>query len=202
MRHTIPQRGRPKKEGGALIDKSIGLDPEVIERLEDRVRETRGKVSFPEFVRKAVDKYLDPEPVMVADVDRQEYKFLGEAPCGPWEEAIDRADYFPINSRIADELQARDGDVIVRAVGESMEGAGIPDHALLLMRPLVNNRPPGRNRTALVQFVNEHGEYKATIKTWAGQDRLVDGSGNDFEVPEGAKIFPVAEAVGIISSLI
>jgi SOS-response transcriptional repressor LexA len=202
MRHTIPQRGRPKKEGEVLTNRSFSFAPSIIDRLDQMA--SGSSITAAEHVRRAVAAYLDPTPVAVPDVlvDQSRHKFLTKAPCGPWMDALEHAGDFVLSRDVAEELGAREGDVVVRCVGDSMEGAGIPDGALLLMRPLANNRPPRRHQIALVQILNTDEQYYGTIKRWISEDRLLDGNGDPFAFPDGTiGVVPVAESVGIISLL-
>jgi SOS-response transcriptional repressor LexA len=126
--------------------------------------------------------------------------YLSRVPCGPLREALDTGSSFTISRDTADELEVREGDFWVRAEGESMEGAGIQDGFLILMRPL-DNRPPRRGEIVLVQFFDEDGDvYQATVKRWNGDNplRLKDGQGDDFEVPEGREYKAVAVARGVV----
>jgi SOS-response transcriptional repressor LexA len=202
MRRTIPQRGRPKKEGEVLTNRSFSFAPSVIERLDHMAGESN--ISAAEHVRRAVAAYLDPKPIAVPDqlIDQSRHKFLTKAPCGPWIEALDHAGEFVLSRDIAEELGAREGDVVVRAAGDSMVGAGIPDGALLLMRPLANNRSPRRRQIALVQIMNGEGDFYGTVKRWISEEKLLDGNDDIFPIPEDTTaIIPVAESVGIISLL-
>jgi SOS-response transcriptional repressor LexA len=129
--------------------------------------------------------------------------YLSRVPCGPLKEAIDTGASFTISSDTASELEVRDGDLWVRAEGESMEGAGIQDGFLILMRPL-DGRPPRRGEIVLVQFFDDEGDvYQATVKSWNGDNplRLKDGQGQDFEVPQGKEYKAVAVARGVVGRI-
>jgi SOS-response transcriptional repressor LexA len=129
--------------------------------------------------------------------------YLSRVPCGPIKEAIETGAAVTISADTADELEVRDGDFWVRAEGESMEGAGIQDGFLILMRPL-DGRPPRRGEITLMQFIDESGDvYQSTVKSWNGDNplRLLDGQGDDFEVPEGKEYRAVAVARGVLGRL-
>lgn len=129
--------------------------------------------------------------------------YLSRVPCGPLKEALDTGSSFTISRDTADELEVRDGDFWVRAEGESMEGAGIQDGFLILMRPL-DGRPPRRGEIVLVQFFDEEGDvYQATVKRWNGDNplRLKDGQGDDYEIPEEREYKAVAVARGVVGRI-
>lgn len=133
-------------------------------------------------------------------------KFLTRAPAGPWEEAISHAGEFLMSEQTADYLEARDGDVIVGVIGESMEGKRLCDGDLLLMRPVAPHRQPVRGEIVLIQMWDESGNHTSTIKEWRGLDgdtpKLVDGNDEPFEVPTDAVGFrAVAVAKGLVARL-
>jgi SOS-response transcriptional repressor LexA len=175
--------------------------------MDDALRAHSDETGYPlaDLIRRAIASYLDPasSPHAAPDApDESRHRFLTSAPCGPWEEALERAGTFTLSRDVAEELGAREGDVVVRAVGQSMSGAGIPDGALLLMRPLANNRPPRTGRVALVQIVSKTDEYLGTIKRWMKEEVLHDGDGKPLSIPAGTKeIKPIAESVGLIALL-
>lgn len=160
-----------------------------------------------EFARVSIERRVKGEsdsfdPANALNMTR--HKFLAKAPAGTWLEALESAGYFTLSEDIAEELEARDGDVIVRVMGESMEGAGIHDHSLLLMRPLTDNRQPRRGEVALVQIGDTNEEYWGTIKHWApgNPPALTDGNGDAYPFPDNVKeVKAVAVARGIISQL-
>jgi SOS-response transcriptional repressor LexA len=162
--------------------------------------------SVAEIVRRAVGAYLTgitmPLEIPENDGEGLDLKYLTEAPAGPWQEAIERAGTFRLNQKIADEFGARPSDVVVRVVGQSMTGAGVPDLALLVMRPLVNDRPPGNKQITLVQLVRDEHVYESTIKRWVSQTELLDGDDKPIKLPaKTERVMPVAVAIGIISAL-
>lgn len=155
-----------------------------------------------EIVREAIDNWFESTPTALEDRESLPLRILTKAPCGPYDEAVEQSGYFDLSPDIADELGARESDVVVRTSGDSMAGAGIPDGALLLMRPLLYGRQPRIGRPALVQIAKNDGSYVGTIKHWMGDGELHDGDGEVMPLPEGVReVHPVAEAVGIISLL-
>lgn len=184
-------------EDVATTAKQIHLDKSKFARRALDVALARVKAGLP-IEGEAAIKSDDPL------LDSFRAPFLTKAPCGPWEEALDHASFFTISQDTADELGARDGDVFVRTVGDSNEGIGIPDGMLLLMRPLLNRAQPRRNEVALVQIVDDSGDYLATIKRWqpGTPPTLIDGGDKEFPTPEGTReIIPVAVALGIIGRI-
>ncbi len=131
--------------------------------------------------------------------------YLSAVPCGPWQGAVDCAESFTISTEAADELEAQDGDVWIRANGQSMEGAGILDGVLVLVRPY-DRKTPRRGDIVLVQ-VEAQGEIVGTLKRFDGFDgdgmpKLLDGQGEAFELPDGAdKPLIIARAIGTLGRL-
>ena len=204
MRKTVP-RGRPRNPEGPMVDRSISFPPRMLDALAEMVGEDAAGTKVPALVRQAVAAFLDPatQPVLIEEPGggSVRLKFLTAAPAGPWTEALDHAGEFILSRHVADELSVREGDVVVRALGHSMEGAGIPDRALLVMRPLANNRPPRRGTVALVQIVTGE-EYQATIKKWISPTELRDGNDAVFALPAKTReIVAIAEAVGVVALL-
>ena len=124
--------------------------------------------------------------------------------CGGLRAAIEHAGDFVLSVDVANELEARATDVIVRAVGEAMEEAGIPDGAMVLMRPLSAGKLPLPNEITLVEIVNQDGNCRGVIRCWHPGEppRLTDGKGNVLTLPEGTvEVRPVAVARGVIAQL-
>ncbi len=135
------------------------------------------------------------------------FPLIGSAICGPWDDVVSStSDVHILSEQTATELEARDGDVFVRAREESMEGAGILDGSLVLMRTLP--RAPRRGEIWLLQIFDEEGGCKSTIKRvdkWSetpSDVRLLDGSDEEYSTGElTAPIVPVAIARGVIGAL-
>lgn len=186
---------------------NFALDPDLIESLREFAQQA--KESMSSIVGRGIEREISG--VTIPDdplLDSFRAPFLTKAPCGPWEEALDHASHFTISQDTADELGARDGDVFVRTMGDSMEMAGIADGALLLMRPIPNQGTPRRHEITLVQIVDEDGDYLATIKHWQPSGapgkppKLLDGNDEEFPIPEGTQqVIPVAVALGIIGRI-
>jgi len=158
------------------------------------------------FIREVVMDRVDGPDAAALDTALQQsrLKFLTKAPAGPWNAALDMAGEFVLSKQVADELEVRNGDVVVRVEGQSMEGRGIPDGCLLLMRPLPEHGEPRRGEITLVQAIDADENYFGAIKAWIPGDppTLQDGDGNPCELPlEGAKPHAVAVARGIIGKI-
>lgn len=181
------------------------LRPTLADEFRDYAARTDQDLT--ELIERGIEMVIQGETVAISDdplLDSFRAPLLTEAPCGPWEEALDHAGHFTISQDAADELEARDGDVFVRAMGDSMEGAGIFDGALLLTRPLINQGEPRRGEIALVQIIDENGDYLATIKRWqpGTPPTLIDGNDEPFVMPERVRqILPVVVVRGIIARI-
>jgi hypothetical protein len=86
---------------------------------------------------------------------------MAHAPCGPWEEAIAEAEVMSLSPDTLALLGWREGDVLVRARGESMAEVGIPDSALVMFRPLHGAKPTW-GEVALVQVFTREGGCVST----------------------------------------
>jgi SOS-response transcriptional repressor LexA len=207
MRNTNPAKlGRPRKEGEPLVGKELKLTPSMWDELAARRAETG--IAVTEIVRRAVARELNPQPVKIATdaamagTDSFRAPYLTKAPCGPFREALDHASFYTLSKDVADTLEARDGDVIVQADGESMVGAGINDSDLLLMRPVPENRNPSRGEVALVQIFRADGLCEGTIKKWMGgtPPRLHDGDDEELPLPDDVeRLVPVCVLRGVIA---
>ena len=192
------RRGRMDERFTFMLPEKI---KEQLQAVADADEDAGGEIS--KVVRRAIVEFLDPSKRNSHDdpaLQQSRVPFLTKAPCGPWEEALEHSGDFVLSLDVADELGMREGDVVVRTVGDSMEGAGIPDGALLLMRPLQNGRVPRARRIALVQIINADGAYLGTVKRWHAEDKLTDGADKAFPIPKNVKtVEPVAELIGIIT---
>ncbi len=131
-------------------------------------------------------------------------RLLAAPPCGPWKEALETADVYPLPETLARALGYKTGDFLVRAEGQSMEGAGIPDGALILMRPL-RGRKPEAHAVTLVSVETDDGLCLGTVKHWhttpRGNPDLRDGRGMPYYVPENTKkVEAIAVKVGLIAA--
>ncbi|MBW3635022.1 MAG: hypothetical protein KY445_00980 [Armatimonadetes bacterium] len=132
---------------------------------------------------------------------------LDKPPCGPWKEAVDRAERFEMSPELAVFVGYEAGDFFAQADGQSMKEAGIPDRALILMRPLEQNGiklAPTHGEVALVEITTKDGECFSTVKYWyetpEGKPDLRDGAGRPFYPPSGTKkINAVAVKRGLLS---
>lgn len=130
-------------------------------------------------------------------------RLLAKAPCGPWMEALEQAEEFSLSPEMAQLIGLKEGDFLVRAVGESMEEAGIPDGSLILMRPLKGGYPE-RGEVTLVQVETRGGDFVGTIKHWFQTPTravdLRDGRGMPYHLPaDTLHAIPVAVKRGLLS---
>jgi SOS-response transcriptional repressor LexA len=165
--------------------------------------ETRSDV-----IRRALEQYYAPRDQHheAASLDSFSAPYLSRVPCGPWSEAIDSGDNFLISADVADELEAQDGDVWVRADGQSMEGAGIQDGFVALVRPY-DKKTPRRGEIVLIQVTTPEGDRVGTIKRFNGLEpdgkpRLLDGNDEPYSLPEPMQGFDVVgRVVGVLGRI-
>ena len=209
-----------------LNESSAASDPDNAEQDEPVASSTRVKDALREVLlelgpqivqasdlhksprRKAGDKtgalqFLRPVVSDEGDSGLVWLRMLAEPPCGPWKEAIEQAENFYLSREMAALMGVRDGDFLVRADGQSMEAAGIPDNSLLLMRPL-NGKTPDSGAVTLVSVEKASGEWVGTIKHWfitpQGHPDLRDGRGMPYYLPADVrKVEAVAVKVGLIA---
>jgi SOS-response transcriptional repressor LexA len=201
--------GAPKKPDEALSSrrKEILFTEQEWEQLEAALAPGQRAGTL---IRNIVIDYLEGRlsGQHTAATDQQRVKFLSKATCGNWREAIDNGMDYVLSADVADTLEARDKDVMVMTDGDSMEGAGIPDGAMLLMRPLPDNVPPRRNEIALVQIIDADGNCESTIKRWTRGGPtptdviLEDGDGARVDLPpDTVRVQAVAVARGLITKV-
>ncbi|RYZ78995.1 MAG: hypothetical protein EOP04_28585 [Proteobacteria bacterium] len=142
-----------------------------------------------------------------ADADSFRAPYLRGIPCGPWKEAVQTEETYTINSELAEEFEAMDGDVFIRTEGESMEGVGIHEDFVVLIRPY-KNRPVKRHDVVLIQaFTSEEGDAAvATLKKFEKMQgnipALRDGDDEPYALPEGVqRVEIIGRAIGIIGTL-
>lgn len=199
--------GRPPAKNGPLVDRPIGIAKEVNRFLENLANAE--DVSVPELVRRAIDeKYINPQPVVVNDVDSVGAPLLDfRVACGAPTEAGQEASVYVLSERVADEIVFNEGtDFLIRSRGQSMRGRGILDEFVVSMSPLKIGAQPRRGKVALVAFTDEEGNVTGTLKTWDGEEdgrpRLLDGNEEVFPIPEGTvKAQAIAIATGVIGEL-
>lgn len=134
--------------------------------------------------------------------------YLARIPCGPWREAVQTDQTYTIHEVQAEEFEAQEGDVFMRADGSSMDGLGIRDNYVVLVRPF-KTRVPRRGDIVLVQaFTDDEGDaILATLKKFEKYDAsglpvLKDGDDELFPLPEGTlRAEIVARAVGVVGSI-
>lgn len=196
-------RGRPKSKDGPLESRPIGFDSATNDLLEDIAKEQGTTV--PKIVREAVEQWLTPVAPPPSDVNNFRAPYLSSVPCGPWDEAVNSEQSFVISEDVADVLEAQEGDVWCSANGQSMEGAGIQDGFVVLLRPY-GKYAPRRGEIVLAQAFPEGEEPLGTIKRFNGMDgirpKLVDGEDKEYELPQNTtRVEFVARAVGVVGRL-
>ena len=140
---------------------------------------------------------------------------LASAPCGPWKRAVDEGEWVSLPKAIADTLDARAGDVVVPASGDSMREAGILDGYDVVMRPY-DGRSPKRGDIVLIQVwmgsagnadESSDAECVSTMKYWDGLDAkghplLLDGKKQPYPLPETPHRYEaVSRAISVMGRL-
>ena len=197
------------KQADYPVGNQIGfrLPPELAREFRERVGEDKISPIMVELVKSWLHGDLGPRASLVGNEDLVGAPLLDvRVACGPAEEAREEATPFVVSTPVADEFRLDpDLDFWVRARGQSMEGRGIFDEFLVLLRPLQTGRMPRKGEIALIQIVDEEGFYSGTLKTWNGSDevlpRLLDGDGQEWSFPQNTRsAHPVALAKGVIGA--
>lgn len=185
----------------------VYVTPTQLEHLKERA--PGGDVSS--FARERVTSTETPsgsEPEgALAGTDQFRGPLLSPVACGPWREALEQAESFCLSHQTAEFLEVREGDLFLPAQGQSMEGAGIQDGFLIVVRPL-DGKIPRRHDIVLVEVLTEDGEAIYTLKHWGqpagpgSPPQLTDGQGNDFALPlQAQRIQPIGRAVALLGRL-
>ena len=179
--------------------------PSQWEAMEKFVREYDEK-DIASLLRKAVSKFLKNENNAAKEVLPVSAPVITSASCGAFDEAIlDTETAFVVSPDIAKELDFHEGDVFIRARGDSMAAMGITDGSLVTIEILPAGRNPRANEVALVQIEREGGEYESTLKRWtmkSGVPVLLDGEGNEKKIPDDTvKITPIGVARSFIARI-
>lgn len=216
--------GRPRSKSEITEKRhEIKFKPSEYELLE-QMREETG-VPIGTFIKRAINEKFDvalekTEPSQTADPleaflsggdtfqlmemvgVNKSLPVLGSAPCGPLAEVLEGADAkHALSPTTWRWLESQAGDFFIICDGQSMEGAGIPDNALLMFRPLPDNGRPRAGEVALVQFFDEDGGCTSTIKRWMKSEPLTlhDGEGQAITIPDQTNAVPVAVARGMVT---
>jgi SOS-response transcriptional repressor LexA len=117
-------------------------------------------------------------------------KLYHTAPCGEWQDANDAdATDFELSPDLVNLWGVHPTDHLIHTRGASMCEEGIPDEAILHIRPF-GFRAPRSGQICVVTAVNrETNESWGTVKKWMhdGQKAVLkDGKGDTLEMPEGA----------------
>ena len=158
-----------------------------------------------EFIRDAVMDFVNPpptpEPPHWSEQGTDQYRapLLMGLPCGPWKEGLESDQTLSLSKDVHVFLEILDGDIFATTAGDSMEGAGILDGDVVVLRPLAG-KTPRRGEIVQVNIRTEGGENVSTLKRWDGLKgnipNLLDGNDQDYALPEGAiEVTPMARAV-------
>lgn len=221
--------GRPKTQGElAEIRQELKFKPSEFARLEEIKRATG--VNIGTYIKRVLLQELDraeegddapPPPPSMNDLLAEAAQsgelaqalalggarvpVLGHAPCGPFREVVAEVDaHHLLSDATAEWLEAGPRDVFIVCDGQSMEGAGIPNGALLMLRPLPPGGRPQSGEIVLIQLLDHEGNCTSTIKRWITSQPLTlhDGEGAPVELPSNLReAIPVAVARGIVSRI-
>jgi len=151
------------------------------------------------------DRALTAPIIIESDdaLNQMRLPYLNEVPCGPWDEtAPDENQGFALSRDVALEMNAQPDDFAIRSKGESMKARGIPDHAIMIARPLRGTQTPRRDQIVVMQIQLENDRYEGTVKVWRADGsppKLEDGDGKAFAYPSGAV---GATATGIVIGVV
>lgn len=214
---TNNNAGRVPKYQEKLTERVVVyLTPTQLEGL--RARAPGGDVSS--FSRQclqtgphgATDQTPDPlegdlETSAMAGTNQFRGPLLGPVPCGPWREACEDSSTFVLSRETAEFLEVREGDLFLPAQGHSMEGSGILDGYLVIVRPL-DGKIPRRHEIVLVGITTEDGTTSYTLKHWGGfpvpggPPQLFQADGSLLPLPEGTTdLQPLGRAVAVLGRL-
>ena len=181
------------------------LQPSLEKRLDSYVADQNSNRS--EAIRDALEMLLNPQPLITAETGTDAFRApnIGNVPCGPLAPAVAEASSFVCSPDVADELEAREGDVWMRAAGDSMLGAGIADGVMVLTRPY-DGKAPRRGDIVAAQIETPDGERVGTIKRYNGETdgrpHLIDGEDENYALPDDAvKVDFVARVVGVLGRI-
>lgn len=195
--------GRTPKYEAKLSERVVVyMTPAQLQHLRERA--PGGDVSS--YVRDTLEGRAPLDPAL-AGMDQFRGPLLGPVPCGPWKEALDEASSFVLSRESADFLEVRDGDLFLPASGHSMEGSGILDGFLVIVRPL-DGKVPRRHEIVLVAITTADGTTSYTLKHWGGHPspgappQLIQGDGSTLDLPEDTQdLQPLGRAVAVLGRL-
>lgn len=199
---------RPEIADMVSITYPTKLSENLLSRLKERKAKTRVPVTAQ--IRRAIERELsgefDTAPMSIEPdeaLNQVRLPYLNEVPCGPWDEAApDENQSFALSRDVALEMNAQPDDFAIRSKGESMKARGIPDHAIMIVRPLRGTQTPRRDEIVVMQIILEGEKYQGTVKVWRADGsppKLEDGDGKAFEYPAGVV---GARATGIVIGVV
>lgn len=184
---------RDKKDDRLTVTLSVAQKKALQKRALDE-----GAV-LSDLVREGIENILNPPEPPPPDpekhwsdegTDQFRAPVLNALPCGPWKEGIADARTAVFSRDVVDYLEARESDIFASTSGDSMEGAGILEGDLVMLRPL-DGKAPRRGEIVMVNITTEDGEQKSTLKRYNGADasgkpRLLNGADEDYPLPDDA----------------
>lgn len=132
-------------------------------------------------------------------------RYFDNVPCGMWQFAEDGNEYYELSGDEVARLGARQTDIVVNTKGASMVGLGIPESAIILMRPVGRDGEVARpGQICLMETMTAEDQSVGMIKKWMGEDDkgtdLRDGKNKRVALPNAAnKAFPRAKLLGIVA---
>jgi hypothetical protein len=160
--------------------------PAMWERME-RMKNEKA-VDYATVVRRGVEREL--KALENPDATPLTLRIVHGATCGEWRDAdVEQGDEFELSPDLVRAWNAIPGDELLHTSGASMLGAGIPEEAILHMRPF-GMRMPRDGQVCAILAIRADGTAVGTVKHWhwAGKKNieLRDGERKKVDAPADA----------------
>lgn len=135
------------------------------------------------IIRSGIEKELGVEVPNVKLVLRN------GAPCGEWKDATEDETELEVSGQMAELWGIQAKDELIATQGCSMLGAGIPERAILHMRPFKIGGPKSGDICSVLAVL-EDGTTLGTVKTWEWSGKVAtlrNGDGERLNLPDGVR---------------
>jgi SOS-response transcriptional repressor LexA len=146
----------------------------------------KNRMSVNAVVEMAVEQLISR-----GDANAVTLRLYHTAPCGEWQDAnAEEVSDFELSPNLVQLWGVHQTDMLMATRGCSMLEVGIPEEAILHIRPF-GYRAPRAGQVCVVTAVNlDTNQAWGTIKKWGHDGHKVvlrDGKNNKLEMPEGAQ---------------